>query len=82
MSRYIQVKYADLMNHTEPYVMHQVNCIMCKPHGLSDTMFAKYPHANLYQRSGERITKKEFVEYFEERGFKHHKNKLLGLVLD
>lgn len=35
--------------HGERYIMHQTNCLTCRPHGLSDAIAKKFPHhGNIY----------------------------------
>ncbi|MHA1681868.1 MAG: hypothetical protein ACTSUE_13095 [Promethearchaeota archaeon] len=48
MSTSVRVVFADLLNHGETYLMHQVNCTARKSHGLSKQVFTRYPSADIY----------------------------------
>jgi len=45
----IKVVRGDILEHKEDLLMHQVNCVATKFHGLSKQVFTKYPKANLYE---------------------------------
>jgi hypothetical protein len=40
----------DLLKCVEPTICHQCNCVTIFPHGLSKTLFERYPWANTYGR--------------------------------
>lgn len=38
----------DLLEATEDFILQQCNCLTVKPHGLSETLGKKFPHARVY----------------------------------
>jgi len=38
----------DLLSATDEYIVHQVNCIACTPHGLSKSIADKWKTADIY----------------------------------
>lgn len=45
----LNIRTGDLLQATEQYIAHQCNCVSRGARGLAKTLFAKYPHANVYQ---------------------------------
>lgn len=41
---------ADLLRATEPYVLHQCNCVSKGARGLAKALFARWPSADVYRR--------------------------------
>jgi hypothetical protein len=44
----IEIKHQTIVAATEDYIVHQCCCTACKPHGLSATLAAAFPHSNIY----------------------------------
>jgi O-acetyl-ADP-ribose deacetylase (regulator of RNase III) len=38
----------DLLKSNENVIVHQINCLCIRPHGLSADMFKKFPYADVY----------------------------------
>jgi O-acetyl-ADP-ribose deacetylase (regulator of RNase III) len=56
----MQIVKGNLLNASEQYIAHQCNCITTVPHGISEKIFEKYPHANVYKtRCSCALTKKQ-----------------------
>lgn len=45
----VTVKYGDILNCTEQYIVHQCNCETQYSAGLAKKIFTRYPYANVYQ---------------------------------
>jgi DNA (cytosine-5)-methyltransferase 1 len=43
-------KHGDLLEAKETFIVHQCNCICQKPKGLAETVFERFPNANVYEQ--------------------------------
>lgn len=44
----LTTKHENILAATEDYIVHQCCCTACKPHGLSATLAAAFPHSAIY----------------------------------
>ena len=57
-------KHGNILNCSESVILHQCNCVSTKPVGLANSIFNKYPYANIYKnRIEEYYTPKELGLY-------------------
>ena len=50
----VTVVWGDVLDAKEDYIVHQCNCVIRRPWGLSASIFKKYPDANVYALRGPR----------------------------
>ena len=57
----VTIVNGDLLEATEPFIAQQCNCVTVHAHGLSESIFSKFPYANVYAQrekgKGNRTTK-------------------------
>lgn len=46
----MRIVRGDIVDAPERYILQQCNCLTIRSHGLSATLEARYPHANIYGR--------------------------------
>ena len=44
----MKILKGDLLESNCDIIVHQTNCLTLRPHGLAETLFKKYPYANVY----------------------------------
>ena len=50
------VKYGDITTAPDDILVHQTNCVSCRPKGLARYMFRVFPYANTYKQRGPHAT--------------------------
>ena len=63
----MKIKFANILNAKETYIVHQCNCVSVKPHGLSKEIAKWYPNNCPYERR-EPLKNRNCAKVFEIPG--------------
>src|SRR3990170_4642736 len=81
----MKILKGDLLESNCDIIVHQTNCLTLRPHGLAETLFKKYPYANVYtirkpNKPGQNLCTTQDTKELREEWFKDGLNKLVKYI--